>query len=159
GMVVLAVADVVLAVGSGLAALFAGAALWGLHMALSQGLLSALVADVAPAAARGTAFGVFNRNHSAWAAGRLSLTVPALQDRGVLLVHFDEVREGLDSEVCECHHPIVGVPVDPDDTVFGVHLVGDITQPVHALAKFPRNTVDRLDGINLVDVHHAAWAG
>jgi MFS family permease len=60
GMLVLAAADVVLAVGPGLPGLFAGAALWGLHMALSQGLLSALVADVAPPAVRGTAFGVFN---------------------------------------------------------------------------------------------------
>ena len=39
---------------------YAGAALWGLHMALTQGLLAALVADAAPAALRGTAFGVFN---------------------------------------------------------------------------------------------------
>jgi MFS family permease len=60
GMMVLAVADVVLAVGSGLAGLLAGSALWGLHMALSQGLLSALVADTAPPPVRGTAFGVFN---------------------------------------------------------------------------------------------------
>jgi MFS family permease len=35
-------------------------ALWGLHMGLTQGLLAALVADVAPAALRGTAFGAFN---------------------------------------------------------------------------------------------------
>ena len=38
----------------------AGAALWGLHMGLTQGLLSALIADAAPADLRGTAFGVFN---------------------------------------------------------------------------------------------------
>ena len=37
-----------------------GAALWGLHMALTQGLLAALVAATAPADLRGTAFGVFN---------------------------------------------------------------------------------------------------
>ena len=37
-----------------------GVALWGLHMGLTQGLLSALVADTAPAELRGTAFGVFN---------------------------------------------------------------------------------------------------
>ena len=35
-------------------------ALWGLHLGLTQGLLSALVADAAPVQARGTAFGVFN---------------------------------------------------------------------------------------------------
>ncbi len=37
-----------------------GVALWGLHMGLTQGLLSALVADTAPAELRGTAFGMFN---------------------------------------------------------------------------------------------------
>jgi len=60
GMLVLAAADVVLAAIPGLAGLFAGVALWGLHMALSQGLLAAMVADAAPASLRGTAFGVFN---------------------------------------------------------------------------------------------------
>ena len=40
--------------------MFAGVALWGVHMGLTQGLLAALVADAAPAEARGTAFGVFN---------------------------------------------------------------------------------------------------
>lgn len=37
-----------------------GAAIWGLHLALTQGVFSALVADHAPAHLRGTAFGVFN---------------------------------------------------------------------------------------------------
>ena len=37
-----------------------GVALWGLHMGLTQGLLSALVADTAPEEMRGTAFGMFN---------------------------------------------------------------------------------------------------
>jgi len=37
-----------------------GVALWGLHMGLTQGLLSALVADTAPPELRGTAFGMFN---------------------------------------------------------------------------------------------------
>ena len=41
-------------------AVFAGAALWGSHMALTQGLLSKLVADAAPAALVGTGFGIFN---------------------------------------------------------------------------------------------------
>ena len=37
-----------------------GAALWGLHMGLTQGLLAALVARHAPEDLRGSAFGVFN---------------------------------------------------------------------------------------------------
>jgi hypothetical protein len=98
-------------------------------------------------------------NHSEWAAGQLFPSGAALQDRGVFLVHFDEAREGLDSELRECHHTVVGVAVDPDDAVFGIHLVGDLVQPVHALAEFPRDAVNRFDGMNLVDVHHAAWAG
>jgi len=51
---------VVLAAAASPAVAFAGAALWGLHMALTQGLLSKLVADTAPPELRGTAFGVFN---------------------------------------------------------------------------------------------------
>lgn len=60
GMAVLAVADIALALSDGLGLLFVGIALWGLHMGLTQGILASLVADVAPAAYRGTAFGVFN---------------------------------------------------------------------------------------------------
>lgn len=60
GLALLIAADVVLAQAASIGAVFAGAALWGLHMAFTQGLLSKLVADTAPPALRGTAFGVFN---------------------------------------------------------------------------------------------------
>jgi MFS family permease len=60
GMVVLVAADGVLATDFGLASLFVGVALWGVHMAMTQGLLAAMVADTAPSDLRGTAFGVFN---------------------------------------------------------------------------------------------------
>ncbi|MEO8305387.1 MAG: MFS transporter [Betaproteobacteria bacterium] len=60
GLAALVVADLVLANAVGSATVFAGAALWGLHMGLTQGLLAALVAASAPADLRGTAFGVFN---------------------------------------------------------------------------------------------------
>jgi MFS family permease len=60
GFAVLIVAHLVLAMASGIGAVMVGVALWGLHMGLTQGLLSAEVADTAPAALRGTAFGVFN---------------------------------------------------------------------------------------------------
>ena len=60
GMLVLAIADVVLATASGMVGLFAGIALWGLHMGLTQGLFAAYIADLAPGELRGTAFGVFN---------------------------------------------------------------------------------------------------
>ncbi|MFM5953057.1 MAG: MFS transporter [Novosphingobium sp.] len=56
----LALADLLLALGNGLAPSFAGIALWGLHMALSQGLLAQLVARNSPPQLRGSAFGLFN---------------------------------------------------------------------------------------------------
>jgi MFS family permease len=60
GLLVLVAADLALALGGSIASMLGGVALWGLHMGLTQGLLSAMVADSAPAPLRGTAFGVFN---------------------------------------------------------------------------------------------------
>jgi MFS family permease len=60
GLAALIASDIVLALAGGVTAVLMGAALWGLHMALTQGLLAALVAATAPADLRGTAFGVFN---------------------------------------------------------------------------------------------------
>lgn len=60
GLGVLVVADIVLAMAASAWTVFLGAAFWGLHMALTQGLLSKLVADAAPVDMRGTAFGVFH---------------------------------------------------------------------------------------------------
>lgn len=56
----LVLADLILAFVPGLTGAFAGIALWGLHMALSQGLFAKLVADRSPETLRGTAYGVFN---------------------------------------------------------------------------------------------------
>jgi len=56
-------------------------ALWGLHMALTQGLFSALVADTVPAELRGTGFGVYNL------AGGLALLVASLA-AGALWTRF-----------------------------------------------------------------------
>lgn len=58
-LVLLAAAQIALAVG-GAIGIGAGVILWGLHMGLSEGILSALVADSAPAELRGTAYGVFH---------------------------------------------------------------------------------------------------
>ncbi len=60
GLVVLGLADGVLAYAQNTLTALAGVALWGLHMGLTQGLLSALVADSAPRRLRGTAFGLFH---------------------------------------------------------------------------------------------------
>ena len=60
GFAVLIAADIVLAIAPTLTIVMVGVALWGLHMAITQGLLSALVADSAPQHLRATAFGFFN---------------------------------------------------------------------------------------------------
>lgn len=60
GFAVLALAHVVLAAGFGWLGVFAGAALWGLHLGLTQGVLAAYVVDSAPAELRGTAFGIYH---------------------------------------------------------------------------------------------------
>jgi MFS family permease len=60
GIAALIAADLLLAFGGNLAIMLLGVVLWGLHMGLTQGLLATLVADMAPADLRGTAFGVFN---------------------------------------------------------------------------------------------------
>ena len=60
GLLVLIAANVVLAIAPSPLLTFAGAALWGVHMAMTQGLLAKLVADNAPARLLGTAFGIFN---------------------------------------------------------------------------------------------------
>ena len=60
GLAVLIVADLVLAYASTIPVVLAGVALWGLHMGLTQGVLTTMVADTAAADLRGTAFGVFN---------------------------------------------------------------------------------------------------
>ncbi|WP_431856319.1 MFS transporter [Azospirillum sp.] len=60
GFAVLILSDAALALADGPLLVVIGAALWGVHMGMTQGLLAALVADGAPTDRRGTAFGVFN---------------------------------------------------------------------------------------------------
>ena len=60
GAALLLAANLVLAAAQHVPAVFLGAALWGLHLGATQGLLSALVADSCPDNLRGTAFGIFN---------------------------------------------------------------------------------------------------
>ena len=60
GLAVLIAADILLAFAETSFPVFIGAALWGLHMGLTQGLFAKLVADHAPVRLRGTAFGIFN---------------------------------------------------------------------------------------------------
>lgn len=60
GIVLLILADLLLAQADSIMTMLAGVALWGLHMGFSQGILATLIADTAPEHLRGTAFGLFN---------------------------------------------------------------------------------------------------
>ncbi|HSH91688.1 MAG TPA: MFS transporter [Ramlibacter sp.] len=60
GLVVLIAADLLLAASHRGPLFWGGVALWGLHMAMTQGLLATMVAETAPDDLRGTAFGFFN---------------------------------------------------------------------------------------------------
>jgi MFS family permease len=60
GLIVLIAADLVLATNDHWGVVLIGVALWGIHMGVTQGLLTTMVADAAPADLRGTAYGFFN---------------------------------------------------------------------------------------------------
>lgn len=60
GLLLLILADLLLAYAESPVLVLFGVALWGLHMGFSQGILAALVADTTPAELKGTAFGLFN---------------------------------------------------------------------------------------------------
>lgn len=60
GLMVLIVADLVLALSDSWIGIIIGVALWGVHMGMTQGLLNTMIARTAPADLRGTAFGFFS---------------------------------------------------------------------------------------------------
>src|SRR6478672_7360575 len=60
GLVALIAADAALAHSAHWTWVWVGISLWGLHMGMTQGLLTRMVADTAPADLRGTAYGFFN---------------------------------------------------------------------------------------------------
>jgi MFS family permease len=60
GLSFLIAADLVLGLGHSVVPVFAGGALWGVHMALTQGVFAKIVADFVPADLRGTGFGIFD---------------------------------------------------------------------------------------------------
>jgi MFS family permease len=59
GLAILIAGNLLLAESTGLAGMALGTLLWGAHMALTQGIFARLIADAAPAAQRGTAFGAY----------------------------------------------------------------------------------------------------
>jgi predicted MFS family arabinose efflux permease len=60
GMMMLIGADILLAVSNHWALVLSASVLWGIHMGMTQGILAAMVAHMAPEKLRGTAFGMFN---------------------------------------------------------------------------------------------------
>ena len=60
GCLVLIMADVILGLATDVVMVLVGVALWGIHMGLTQGLLSTLIADASRPELRGSAFGVFS---------------------------------------------------------------------------------------------------
>ena len=60
GLSLLVAADLVIGLGHSILPVFAGGALWGCHLALTQGVFSKVVAEFTPADLRGTGFAVFD---------------------------------------------------------------------------------------------------
>ena len=60
GLGFLVAADVVIGLGHSIVPVFIGAALWGCHLALTQGVFSKIVAEFTPLDLRGTGFGIFD---------------------------------------------------------------------------------------------------
>jgi MFS family permease len=60
GLIVLIVADLILAINDHWSAVLMGVAFWGLHMGMTQGLLATMIADTTPPEIRGSAYGFFN---------------------------------------------------------------------------------------------------
>lgn len=59
GAAVLIAGNVILAQSTGIAGLVSGVTLWGVHMALTQGIFARMIADSAPDHLRATSFGAF----------------------------------------------------------------------------------------------------
>jgi MFS family permease len=60
GLLLLILADLILAPANSALIVLLGVALWGLHMGFTQGIFAAMIADVTPPELKGTAFGLFN---------------------------------------------------------------------------------------------------
>lgn len=60
GIVALVASHLILGFANGLPGVFAGISLWGVHMAMSQGILARMVADTTKPFLRGSGFGLFS---------------------------------------------------------------------------------------------------
>jgi MFS family permease len=60
GIAALVASHLILGFADGLGAVFVGVVLWGVHMALTQGILSRMIADSAPSSLFASAFGIYS---------------------------------------------------------------------------------------------------
>ena len=60
GFAFLVSADFLIGLGHSVVPVFTGAALWGIHLALTQGVFAKVIADFVPVDLRGTGFGIFD---------------------------------------------------------------------------------------------------
>ena len=70
--------------------------------------------------------------------------------------HSDDREKVFDAERGEGEHLDLGGAVDPDYAVFGLHADGKIMQPIDGFAQFGGDTIDGLDGMDLVQLHSQA---
>ena len=70
--------------------------------------------------------------------------------------HSEDREKVFDAERGEGEHLDLGGAVDPDYAVFGLHADGKIMQPIDGFAQFGGDTIDGLDGMDLVQLHSQA---
>jgi hypothetical protein len=69
--------------------------------------------------------------------------MPALEQRGIVFVHFDEIDQVFDSEVGERDYAVISEAVDPNHAVLGLHIVGYIEEPVLVFAEILGDAANR----------------
>jgi hypothetical protein len=72
---------------------------------------------------------------------------------GPIAMDSGEVHEAFYSEVGKSHDLFVARAIDPDQSVFGLHLAGDLRGPVFVFAEFDSDAGNGGDAIYLFDVH------
>ena len=70
--------------------------------------------------------------------------------------HGDHLEKVFHTERSEGEHLDVGDAVDPDYAVFGLHADGEIMKPIDGFAQLGGDTIDGLDGMDLVQLHGQA---
>ena len=70
--------------------------------------------------------------------------------------HGDHIEKVCDAERSEGEHLDLGDAVDPDYAVFGLHADGEIMKPIDGFAQLGGDTIDGLDGMDLVQLHGQA---